>query len=206
MARSTCSSPRRAPPTRCYCAVRTPADTIVIRDKTPKVVEASFDGPGRSRTGNPIRAMKALLVADGYGPGAAGDPGRRDPSLGPPVDRGALLAGASVRRTRPDRRSTCCRTSAMAPWFWPNRSSIARPRRRRRRRQYRQHNLRPARKHRVLRDPPRRGAMTTPQLPFQSPAWPAATPVAASVAEPLPGNANTPCSALCWPAASGCSG
>ena len=41
----------------------TPADTIVIRDKTPRALKPATAAQGAGPSPNPIRAMKALLVA-----------------------------------------------------------------------------------------------------------------------------------------------
>ena len=118
--RSTCSSRRRTRPTRCCCAARTrPADTIVIRDKTPRQARGR---PGRSRqarlgpSAQPHPRAEGDAGGDGLGPRADRHPRRGGQPADPAVGRGALLADAPLRRPRPDRREVpAARTSAARP-------------------------------------------------------------------------------------------
>jgi conjugal transfer pilus assembly protein TraK len=58
----------------------TPADTIVIRDRTPKALKhAGRPQAGRTVT-QPGPRHEGAAGGDGFGPGAARHPGRRDPA------------------------------------------------------------------------------------------------------------------------------
>jgi hypothetical protein len=101
----------------------TPADTIVIRDKTPKAFRAT--GANQVAAGpspNPIRAMKAPVAMASI---ACRRTSRWKGAPRYPAWTGASPWYASTRGAVSSARSSCCRTSAPNPWWWRSRSLIA---------------------------------------------------------------------------------
>jgi hypothetical protein len=164
-------------------------------------VEASHSGSGRAGPSpNPVRAMKALLVAmasDRVPPDVRVEETHRSVPLW-------IEARFSLVRQYEGRgligEKYLLQNVSNAPMVLAeqefDREAAASPA------SYRAPQPAPRREHQRLRDPPRRGAMTTPR----SPSKPCAACRSNCCSTCPRGNASTPCSAPCWPAASGCSG
>jgi conjugal transfer pilus assembly protein TraK len=81
----------------------TPADTIVIRDRTPKALKHAPSAPAGPVT-QPGTSHEGAVGGDGFRSGTAGYPGRRDPRHAPVMERGTVFPGAPVRGARSGRR------------------------------------------------------------------------------------------------------